>query len=202
MGTGEPPRLHTHNRTPINPLPHTSTRTRTHPRTHMHIPAQTCARTHTTTRIFFHCRPLHLCCPFVENTRLQPGRVPSLDIIGEMSSSFNFGQTLRIARDTAMALGHYDDAAVYSAAYTKIQAVFHAVYWNTTTETFGNGQQAALVYALYLGAVPEASVASVFAKLLALINTTDQPPDHTSPATQQCTKPPCIDTGCVHKVYS
>lgn len=36
---------------------------------------------------------------------LEPGKVPSLDIIGEMSSSFNFGQTLRIVRDQATALG-------------------------------------------------------------------------------------------------
>ena len=126
---------------------------------------------------------------------LQPGRVPSLDIIGEMSSSFNYGQTLRIARDTAMVIGETADYALFAADYKKIQGTFHKRYWNVSTSTYGNGQQAALVYALYLGAVPAASEAAVFAKLLALIGRVDQPPDHTSPTTQQCGKAPCLDTG-------
>jgi alpha-L-rhamnosidase len=126
---------------------------------------------------------------------LQPGRVPSLDIIGEISSSFNYGQTLRIARDTAAALSHADDAAAYAAAYTKVQTAVHAAYFNASAGTYGNGQQAALVYALYLGAVPAPRVDSILAQLLQLIRTVDQPPDHSSPTTQQCGKPPCIDTG-------
>jgi hypothetical protein len=126
---------------------------------------------------------------------LEPGRVPSLDIIGEMSSGFNYGQTLRIARDTATALGHTTDAEKYGAAYTLLKQAFHAAYWDPKAQTYGNGQQAALVYALYLGAVPAAHDATVFAKLLASINTVSQPPDHLTPKTQQCGKPPCIDTG-------
>lgn len=126
---------------------------------------------------------------------LEPGRVPSLEIIGEMSSGFNYGQTLRIARDTATTLGHTADAAKYDAAHTVLQKVFHAAYWDAKAETYGNGQQAALVYALYLGAVPAAQDAAVFAKLLTSINTVAQPPDHITPKTQQCGKPPCIDTG-------
>ena len=35
----------------------------------------------------------------------------------------------------------------------------------------------------------------MFAKLLASINTVSQPPDHMTNQTQQCGKPPCIDTG-------
>ena len=121
--------------------------------------------------------------------------MPSLEIIGEMSSGFNYGQTLRITRDTARTLGHTDDVAKYDAAHTVLQKAFHAVYWDAKGETYGNGQQAALVYALYLGAVPASSDAAVFAKLLASINTVSQPPDHTTAKTQQCRKPPCIDTG-------
>ena len=119
----------------------------------------------------------------------------SLDIIGEMSSSFNFGQTLRIARDTARAIGETTDYTIFAAAYKKIQSTFHKTYWNASTSTYGNGQQAALVYALYLGAVPAVSEAAVFTKLLGLIGRADQPPDHTSPTTQQCGRAPCLDTG-------
>ena len=100
---------------------------------------------------------------------LEPGRVPSEDIIGEMSSAFNFGQTLRIARDTATALGESQDAVVFATRYAKIQRLYHSRYWNSSIDTYGNGQQAALVYALYLGAVPASSVPKIFAKLLALI---------------------------------
>jgi len=126
---------------------------------------------------------------------LEPGRVPSLDIIGEMSSGFNYGQTLRIARDTAKSLGHSADVTKYDAAHTVLQKAFHEAYWDASKKTYGNGQQAALVYALYLGAVPEANDKVVFEKLLASINTVSQPPDHTTAKTQQCGKPPCIDTG-------
>jgi alpha-L-rhamnosidase len=126
---------------------------------------------------------------------LEPGRVPSLTIIGEMSSGFNYGQTLRIARDTAMVLGHSDDAAKYEAALGTLKAAFHGAYWDPKKMTYGNGQQAAMVYALYLGAVPASDDAAVFAKLLASINTVAQPPDHTSAKTQQCGSAPCIDTG-------
>jgi len=117
---------------------------------------------------------------------LEPGRVPSLDIIGQMSSSFNHVQTLRITRDTAMALGQTQDAAMFAAAYTEGQRAFHAAYWNASTATYGNGQQSALVYALYLGAVPTATVPTVFAKLLALIDMSIPTPQ------QKCSKPPCI----------
>jgi hypothetical protein len=117
---------------------------------------------------------------------LEPGRVPSLDIIGQMSSSFNHVQTLRITRDTAMALGQTQDAAMFAAAYTEGQRAFHAAYWNASTATYGNGQQSALVYALYLGAVPTATVPTVFAKLLALIDMSIPTPQ------QKCSKPPRI----------
>jgi hypothetical protein len=118
---------------------------------------------------------------------LEPGRVPSLGIIGEMSSSFNYVQTLRITRDTATALGQTQDAALFAAAHLKGQRAFHVSYWNPSTETYGNGQQAAIIYALYLGAVPASNVATVFAQLLMHIRTVG--------SQQACNKPPCIDTG-------
>ena len=107
---------------------------------------------------------------------LEPGRTPSVPIIGEMGTGFNFGQTLRIVRDTATALGRSQDAAVYGAAHAKIQRLYHEIYWNASIGTYGNGQQTALVYALYLGAVPAANVPKIFAKLLARIQMTDVPP--------------------------
>ena len=128
---------------------------------------------------------------------LEPGRVPSLGIIGEMGSGFNYGQALRIARDTAVSLGHAADAKVYEAEYKVLQAAFHTAWWDEKGKTYGNGQQAALVYALYLSAVPAANDAAVFAKLLGLIHTAPQPPDHLTPKTQQCAKPPCLDTGII-----
>lgn len=118
---------------------------------------------------------------------LEPGRVASVGIIGEMSSSFNYVQTLRITRDTAAALGQTQDAALFAAAYSQGQRAFHVSYWSPSAETYGDGQQAALVYALYLGAVPTKDVADVFAQLLARI--------HTVGSQQACSKPPCIDTG-------
>jgi hypothetical protein len=128
---------------------------------------------------------------------LEPGRVPSLSIIGEMGSGFNYGQALRIARDTATALGHTDDAATYTAEYKAVQTAYHRAWWDTAKKTYGNGQQAALVYALYLGAVPAANDAAVFAQLLGLIDKAPQPPDHLTPTSQQCGKPPCLDTGTI-----
>ena len=102
-----------------------------------------------------------------------------------MSSSFNFGQTLRIVRDQAVALGKAADASTYRAAYATVQKAFHAVYYNSTSGTYGDGTQAALVYALYLGAVPAALEAAVFAKLLGLI----------AAGTKECDSTPCLDTG-------
>merc|ERR1711937_783189 len=45
---------------------------------------------------------------------LQPGRRESEDIIGEMSSAFSFVLALRIARDTAHALGYSRPASSYA----------------------------------------------------------------------------------------
>ena len=42
------------------------------------------------------------------------------------------------------------------------------------------------VYALYIGAVPAAHDAAVFAQLLSLIHTAPQPPDHRTPAPSCC----------------
>jgi hypothetical protein len=126
-----------------------------------------------------------------------------------MSSGFNFGMTMRIVRDTATALGRSQDAVVYAASYAKIQRLFHETYWNPTIGTYGNGQQAALIYALYLGAVPPANVPRIFAQLLALIEMTPPPPppNEQQDATrkdaaatpppfasppQKCKSPPCI----------
>ena len=81
-----------------------------------------------------------------------------------MGTGFNFGQTLRIVRDTAKALGRSQDASVYGAAYAKIQRLYHEQYFNASIGTYGNGQQTALVYALYLGAVPAANVPKIFAQ--------------------------------------
>ena len=128
---------------------------------------------------------------------LEPGRVPSLNIIGEMGSAFNYGQTLRIARDTATSLGHTADATLYESEYVTLKTAFHAAYWDPAKKTYGNGQQAALVYALYLGAVPAENDAAVFSQLLGLIHTAPQPPDHLTPKAQQCGKPPCLDTGII-----
>ena len=66
-------------------------------------------------------------------------QVASLDIIGEMSSSFNYGQTLRIARDTAGALGDVAAQAKYAAAFVAVQAAFHKVYYSPAKKTSGNG---------------------------------------------------------------
>lgn len=77
------------------------------------------------------------------------GKVPSLDIIGEMSSGFNYGQAVRIARDTAQAFGDGVLFAKYSAAFAAIQKAYHATYWSSESGTYGDGTQAALVYALY-----------------------------------------------------
>lgn len=100
-----------------------------------------------------------------------------------MSSSFNYGQALRIARDSARWLGDSASVDVYSADYSAVQAAFHTAYWKNGT--YGDGTQPALVYALYLGAVPIEKDAAVFAMLLGLIHT----------GTTECNSTPCLDTG-------
>ncbi len=89
---------------------------------------------------------------------LQPGRVPSSDLIGQMSSSFNFGLTLKILRDTAWILDGNNSSQFqnYSRAFFAVQEAFHRQYFNG--KTYGDGTQAALVYALYLGAPPSSSI--------------------------------------------
>lgn len=118
---------------------------------------------------------------------LEPGKVPSLNIIGEMSSSFNFAQTLKIVGDTAASLGDATSAAKYSAAFAAAAKAFHATYWSEADATYGDGTQAALVYALYIDAVPAAHDAAVFAKLLGLIRA----------GTKECDSTPCLDTGII-----
>eukprot|EP00040_Diaphanoeca_grandis_P012333 m.62571 g.62571 ORF g.62571 m.62571 type:complete len:1144 (-) comp23173_c0_seq2:336-3767(-) len=116
---------------------------------------------------------------------LEPGKVPSLDIIGEMSSSFNYGQTLRIVCNVASSLDDTVASSKYSPVLANVLQAFHKTYWNNVTQTYGDGTQAALVYALYLGAVPANLDATVFAKLIALIYK----------GTSQCDSTPCLDTG-------
>ena len=110
-------------------------------------------------------------------------QVPSNDIIGEMSSGFNYGQALRIARDAAQWLGDTAAASTYAADYAAVQTAYHATYWKNGT--YGDGTQPALVYALYLGAVPANLDAAVFSNLLGLIRE----------GTAQCDSTPCLDTG-------
>ena len=81
---------------------------------------------------------------------LEPGRVESGEIIGEMSSGFNYGQTLRIARDTANALGHTEDAQKYDDAHTVLQKAFHEAYWDPNGQTYGNGLSLSRARALSL----------------------------------------------------
>ena len=128
---------------------------------------------------------------------LQPGRVKSLAIISEMSSAFNHLQTLRIVRDSANALGHAADATRYGDSFDKLRKLFHARYFDVATRVYGNGQQSAFVYALYLGATPPELEAEMFGKLLSLIYSSAQPPDHNTSASQQCSATPCIDTGII-----
>lgn len=74
--------------------------------------------------------------------------------VDEMSSAFNHAQAIRIVRDTAIALDEDDHAATqrYRTAYEDAQRGFHAAYFRNGT--YGNGEQAALVYALYLNSPP------------------------------------------------
>ena len=88
-------------------------------------------------------------------------------MVDEMSSAFNHAQAIRIARDTAIALGH-SSAASSTAAYENAQRGFHAAYWRNSS--YGNGEQAALVYALYLGSPPAEETAAVLSQLLRSIN--------------------------------
>ena len=62
--------------------------------------------------------------------------------------SFNDGQKLRISRDTAVALDDTAAAEKYGALFETVQAAFHKVYFNSKTSMYGDGTQAAQVYAL------------------------------------------------------
>eukprot|EP00041_Stephanoeca_diplocostata_P036268 m.1315125 g.1315125 ORF g.1315125 m.1315125 type:complete len:1170 (+) comp24835_c0_seq70:89-3598(+) len=118
---------------------------------------------------------------------LEPGKVPSVDIIGEMSSAFNYGQAVRIASDIGHLLGYSPAADAYRQQLKSIQTAFHATFWDDTEQTYGDGTQAALIYPLYLNAVPPALDAMVFDKLVALIYN----------GTALCDSAPCLDTGII-----
>ena len=130
---------------------------------------------------------------------LQPGRVASAGVISQMSSSFSYVQALRIARDSAVALGFVADARRFNDVYTNVTMIFGERYWDASHNTYGNGQQAALVYALYLGSVPVAREEAMLEQLIELIqNATAQPSgEFHFPAnkTHQCDQTPCLDTG-------
>lgn len=82
-------------------------------------------------------------------------------IVDEMSSAFNHAQAIRIVRDTAMALDEDDHAVAqrYDKAYADAQRGFHSAYFRNGT--YGNGEQAALVYALYLDSMPTKALSEV-----------------------------------------
>eukprot|EP00041_Stephanoeca_diplocostata_P036269 m.1315402 g.1315402 ORF g.1315402 m.1315402 type:complete len:265 (+) comp24835_c0_seq80:2954-3748(+) len=82
----------------------------------------------------------------------------------------------------------YSPAAdAYRQQLKSIQTAFHATFWDDTEQTYGDGTQAALIYPLYLNAVPPALDAMVFDKLVALIYN----------GTALCDSAPCLDTGII-----
>eukprot|EP00054_Salpingoeca_dolichothecata_P024379 m.165905 g.165905 ORF g.165905 m.165905 type:complete len:451 (+) comp24993_c0_seq3:1459-2811(+) len=84
---------------------------------------------------------------------LQPGKVASTDLIGNMSSAFNYALSIRIARDAAQALGLSEDYNSYSKLFQQVAVNFNNTFYHPDQKTFGDGTQAALTYALYLGFV-------------------------------------------------
>ena len=116
---------------------------------------------------------------------LEPGRVASTGLIGAMSSAFNMIQTMIIAQSTARALNDTAAFLQYTRAVQSLREKFHSKYFVPSNNTYGDGSQAAMVYALYIDAVPVSIEPKVLNNLYELIQ---------SP-TWQCTTPPCIDTG-------
>jgi len=112
-------------------------------------------------------------------------QVPSNAIIGAMSSAFNMIQSVRIAQQAAVALGHSAVAANYSAINARLTKAFHNKFYTNDASIYGDGTQPALVYALWLRAAPPALESATVARLLALLHN----------GTAQCSTTPCLDTG-------
>eukprot|EP00927_Polykrikos_kofoidii_P028198 TRINITY_DN24650_c0_g2_i1.p1 TRINITY_DN24650_c0_g2~~TRINITY_DN24650_c0_g2_i1.p1 ORF type:complete len:1139 (+),score=129.46 TRINITY_DN24650_c0_g2_i1:60-3476(+) len=102
---------------------------------------------------------------------LQPGRVASKEQISQMASSFNFLLGLRIMRDVASLLGKTQDSEHFNDELKRRRGSFHWHYFNRTTGTYADGSQAALVFALYIEAPPNATVRQqTFMQLLKAIS--------------------------------
>eukprot|EP00658_Telonema_sp_P-2_P008650 TRINITY_DN1326_c0_g1_i14.p1 TRINITY_DN1326_c0_g1~~TRINITY_DN1326_c0_g1_i14.p1 ORF type:complete len:749 (-),score=116.16 TRINITY_DN1326_c0_g1_i14:385-2631(-) len=122
---------------------------------------------------------------------LQPGRVQSTDLIGEMSSGFNYIQTLRIVRNTARALGQSEIEHQYQTLMHSARTSFHSLYWNQSAGWYGDGTQTPQVYALYGDVVPAELRSTVMTKLVSLIQHGNSVP----PSAVVCDSTPCLDTG-------
>jgi alpha-L-rhamnosidase len=85
---------------------------------------------------------------------LQPGRVASDERISRMASAFNFLQAIRILARLARAIGYAEDAQKYETALGEKLDRFNAAFYSSSNGTYADGTQAALAFALYIGAPP------------------------------------------------
>ncbi|CAF1274173.1 unnamed protein product [Adineta steineri] len=82
-------------------------------------------------------------------------------------ASFAFLHDVSLIINMSQVLGKTSDTQAYSAFYQQLAEEFHRVFFNTTTNYYADGMQAAQVLALALpNVVPETARASVFTRLL------------------------------------
>ncbi len=84
---------------------------------------------------------------------------------GSIVSSFYYYYDVRLLADMARILGKEQDAKAYAELGERIKAAFQKEYFDPRSKSYANGTQTANTLPLFLGFVPEADRAAVFANL-------------------------------------
>jgi len=96
---------------------------------------------------------------------LQPGKVPSDPLISYMAAGFS----ATLALEFASKIGPAPDRARFAQEFTTMRSKYLGVYWNGTLKSFGDGTQAAQVFALKLGGLSAAQDKAAWSRLLELL---------------------------------
>eukprot|EP00403_Amphidinium_massartii_P047945 CAMPEP_0178464456 /NCGR_PEP_ID=MMETSP0689_2-20121128/50851_1 /TAXON_ID=160604 /ORGANISM="Amphidinium massartii, Strain CS-259" /LENGTH=798 /DNA_ID=CAMNT_0020091357 /DNA_START=64 /DNA_END=2460 /DNA_ORIENTATION=+ len=96
---------------------------------------------------------------------LQPGKVPSTDLISSMTAGFSAIQAVHIATK----LGAKQDQQRHAENYETMRSDYMKAYWDSTKKWFGDGTQAAQVFALHLGGLSAEQDAAAWSRLLGLL---------------------------------
>ncbi|UJR07843.1 hypothetical protein I4U23_012126 [Adineta vaga] len=86
---------------------------------------------------------------------------PQPRVNGSLASSFAFLHDVSLLINMSQVIRYTNDTSVYSALYQRLAEEFHQVFFNRTTNSYGDGSQTAQILALALPNVVPANVRSL-----------------------------------------